>query len=127
MSVIDYEFALQFTAEWIESWNAHDLDRILSHYDDEFEMFSPVTVQAGGEPSGALRGKERVREYWSAAFERHPDLRFEHITTLVGVSSVTLYYRGVRGLSAEVFQFGPDGKVVKAFAHCAEEVRAHNA
>jgi ketosteroid isomerase-like protein len=117
MSVIDYEFALKCTAEWIESWNAHDLDRILSHYADDFEMSSPVIAQAGGEASGVMRGKERVRAYWSAAFERHPDLRFEHITTLAGVNSVTLYYRGVRGLSAEVFEFGPGGKVIKAFAH----------
>ena len=30
--------ANEFAAEWIEAWNAHDLDRILSHYTDDFEM-----------------------------------------------------------------------------------------
>ena len=39
------------------------------------------------------------------------------MTTLVGVDSVTLYYRGHRGLSAEVLYFGPTGKVRAAFAH----------
>lgn len=39
---MDKAFARQFTADWIESWNAHDLDRVLSHYADDFKMSSPV-------------------------------------------------------------------------------------
>jgi ketosteroid isomerase-like protein len=35
------EFAAQFAEEWIAAWNSHDLDRILSHYADDFEMASP--------------------------------------------------------------------------------------
>lgn len=31
--------------------------------------------------------------------------------------AVVLYYRGVRGLSAEVFFFGEGGRVVEAAAH----------
>lgn len=34
--------ANEFAAEWIEAWNAHDIDRILSHYTDDFEMNSPL-------------------------------------------------------------------------------------
>ena len=36
---------------------------------------------------------------------------------LKGANSITVYYRGHRGLSAEVFQFAASGKVAKAFAH----------
>ena len=114
---ISREFAAQFAAEWIAAWNAHDLDRILSHYRDDFEMSSPVIVQVAGEPSGRLRGKGAVGAYWRKALDRLPDLHFELLTTLVGIDSVTLYYRGPRGLSAEVFHFGDDGKVVRAHAH----------
>ena len=39
------DFAKQFATEWISAWNAHDLDAILSHYVDDFEMSSPVMVQ----------------------------------------------------------------------------------
>ena len=46
-----------------------------------------------------------------------PDLSFELITTLSGVNSIILYYRGPRGLAAEVFHFGPDYKVISAYAH----------
>jgi ketosteroid isomerase-like protein len=53
---MDKAFAEQFAADWIDSWNSHDLDRVLSHYDD-FEMSSPVIRQLVGEASGMLRGK----------------------------------------------------------------------
>lgn len=40
--MIDREWALEFARDWIESWNSHDMDRILSHYTDDFEMSSPL-------------------------------------------------------------------------------------
>ncbi|KJV06285.1 nuclear transport factor 2 family protein [Methylocucumis oryzae] len=115
--MIDKMFAEHFSADWIASWNAHDLDRILSHYTDDFEMSSPVIIKVTGEPSGALKGKESVASYWAKALQLAPNLHFELVTTLVGVNSITLYYNGVRGSSAEVFHFNQDGKVTSAYAH----------
>ena len=117
--MIDKKFAEQFAREWIDSWNSHDLDRILSYYDDQFEMSSPVIIQIAREPSGTLKGKDAVGAYWAKALQLIPDLRFELLTTLIGVNSITLYYRGHRGMSAEVFHFGRDRKVVRAYAHYA--------
>lgn len=115
--MIDSRFAQTFAGDWIEAWNAHDLDEILSHYTDDFEMSSPAIVTTMGEPSGKLKGKERMRAYWSKALEKYPDLRFEKLHVLVGVSSITIIYNGVRGLSAEVFHFDDQGKVHAAHAH----------
>jgi len=117
--MIDEKFAEHFAREWIDAWNSHDLDRVLSHYDDRFEMTSPVIIQIAHEPSGTLKGKDAVGAYWAKALQLLPDLRFEPVTTLLGVDSITLYYRGHRGMSAEVFHFGRDRKVVKAYAHYA--------
>jgi hypothetical protein len=83
-------------------------------------MASPIIMAMVGEPSGTLKGKEKVGAYWAKALQRIPDLRFELISILVGVNSLTLYYKSPRGLAAEVFHFGPDQKVVKAFAHYAD-------
>ena len=47
------------------------------------------------------------------------DLHFELHEVLLGVGSVTIHYQGARGPAAEVFHFGPDGKVVRAYAHYA--------
>ena len=110
-------FAERFAADWIAAWNSHDLDRVLTHYEDDFEMSSPLIATIAGEPSGKLRGIGAVRAYWSKALQKIPDLHFELVTTLVGVDSVTLYYSGHRGLSAEVLYFGPTGNVRAAFAH----------
>lgn len=115
---MDIEYAKQFAREWIEAWNNHDLEQVLAHYADDFEMNSPYIVQITGEPSGRLKGKAAVGAYWAKALAMIPDLHFELVSTLVGVNSITLYYKGARDrLSAEVFLFGPDGKVVEAFAH----------
>jgi ketosteroid isomerase-like protein len=118
---IDAAFAARFAADWIDAWNTHDLDRVMAHYAEDFEMSSPKIVQIAGEPSGTLRGKPAVRAYWARALQLIPDLQFELLVTLVGVDSVTLHYRGAGGrLAAEVFHFGADGKVARAFAHYAE-------
>jgi hypothetical protein len=119
MAMIDKKFAEHFASEWIGSWNSHDLSRVLSHYADDFEMSSPYIIQIAGEPSGTLHGKEAVGAYWAKALQLIPDLRFELVSTLIGVNSITLYYKGARSLAAEVFHFGPDRKVLRAYAHYA--------
>jgi ketosteroid isomerase-like protein len=111
------DFADHFALEWIAAWNAHDLERILSHYTEDFEMSSPYIVQLLGEPSGKLKGKDAIGRYWRRALERAPTLRFELVSTLVGVDSLVLYYQGARGMAAEVFFFDAAGKVSKAGAH----------
>ena len=118
--MIDKEFAQRFASEWIAAWNSHDLDRILAHYEDDFEMSSPVIPMLAGEPSGRLRGKAVVGAYWAKALQKYPDLRFDLVTALAGVDSVTVCYKGHRGFSAEVLHFSPGGKVRAAFAHYAE-------
>ena len=117
---MEKSFTEHFATDWIASWNAHDIERILSHYADDFEMSSPAITQIAGEPSGTLRGKDRVGAYWRKALELMPDLQFELRTVLVGVNSVTLYYKGARGrLVAEVFHFNAHLKVNRAVAHYA--------
>jgi ketosteroid isomerase-like protein len=71
---MDKAFAEHFAADWIGSWNAHDLRRVLSHYADDFEMSSPVIIQVAAEPSGTLRGKAAVGAYWAKALELTPNV-----------------------------------------------------
>ena len=117
LPMITQEFAARFAADWIAAWNAHDLDRILGHYTEDFEMASPVIAELMGEPSGRLKGKGTVRSYWAKALARHPALHFELLHALAGAASITIVYRGHRGLSAEVFWLDANGKVERAAAH----------
>ncbi len=115
--MLDRKFVKDFAADWIDSWNHHDLERILAHYTDDFAMSSPAIARVAGEPSGRLKGKKAVGAYWAKALELQTDLRFESIAALAGVDSIVLYYKGPRGLAAEVFHFDAGGKVTKAFNH----------
>jgi predicted ester cyclase len=117
---MDEKFAKSFASEWVEAWNAHDIERVLSHCTDDFEMCSPIIAQLLGEPSGSLRGKLAVSAYWRKALQAVPDLQFELISVLVSVRSLVIYYKGAKGrLSAEVFDLNSAGQIVKAVAHYA--------
>ena len=117
-SRITRDFADRFADEWIAAWNAHDLPRVLSHYEDDFEMASPLIVEIAGEPSGVLRGKEKVGPYWEKALQRAPDLHFEKLGVFVGARSWAIHYLNQKGrLSVENFEFSDRGLVTRAAAH----------
>ena len=115
-SMLTKQFAQHFAADWIDSWNAHDMQRILSHYTDDFEMSSPIIAQVVGEHSGILKGKEVIGAYWSKALEKFPDLKFELEGVYTGATSIVLTYTNVtRGVkAAELFYFNEQGKVYRA-------------
>jgi ketosteroid isomerase-like protein len=116
--MIDTDFAERFVHEWIEAWNSHDLEAVLSHYSDDFEMSSPFIVSFSPDSGGTLRGKEAVGQYWAAALEKFSDLHFVLNGVFVGADSVTVSYTSVLDKKAvEVFFFNEKGKVVKAAAH----------
>ena len=118
--MIDPAWARNFADEWIAAWNAHDLERIFSHYADGFEMTSPLIVERIKEASGALKGKENIRPYWQIGLSAVPPLKFELVDVLSGVNSLTIIYRRTSGeLAAEVLVFDDSGKVVKGVAHYA--------
>ena len=107
--------------QWVDAWNAHDLDRVLAHYTDDFEMSSPYIVTIAGEPSGVLRGKGAVAAYWRAALKRSPNLHFELHAVFRGVDSLALFYQSAPGVvGTEVFFFDASGKVARAHAHYGE-------
>jgi ketosteroid isomerase-like protein len=116
--MITAEFAQAFAEEWIAAWNSHDLERVLSHYTDDFEMSSPYIVEYMGEPSGTLKGKAAIRPYWGGALQRQPPLRFDLEQVYAGADSITIAYRRMDGrLAAEVLFFNAEGKAVKGVAH----------
>lgn len=115
--MIDKTFAENFAQDWVEAWNQHNLERILAHYSEDFEISSPMIIKVMAEPAGTLKGKESVRAYWEKALQLLPNLHFELIETLIGTHSIVLYYQGVSGKAAEVFHFNASGLVFKTYAH----------
>jgi ketosteroid isomerase-like protein len=95
-AIIDRAFAREFAAEWIAAWNSGDLERILSHYADDFEMRPPLIAERGFSPTGVLRGKAAIRPYWGGGLAAaNPPLKFELIDAYAGVNTVAIHYRSV--------------------------------
>ena len=116
--MITTQFAQEFAQQWVDAWNSHNLDGIMSHYAEGFEMTSPFIASIIQEPSGTLKGKDNVRAYWAKALERYPDLRMKLIEVLVGVDSITVYHHGVQGKRvADMLFFNDNHQVQRDIAH----------
>ena len=110
--------AKEFAQEWVEAWNFHDMERILSHYTDDFEITSPMIKIATGVDTGTLKGKENIRKYWSTALQKIPDLHFDLKDVTECIGSIALYYQSVLGkMSIEVMFYNDDDKIYKVLAH----------
>ena len=62
--------AWKLAEHWIAAWNSHDLELIMTHYDDGIELTSPVALQLVGAGEGTVCGKENVRAYFRRGIER---------------------------------------------------------
>ncbi|REC63482.1 nuclear transport factor 2 family protein [Chryseobacterium pennae] len=108
----------EFAQTWINVWNSHDLEDILSHYSDDIEITTPMIVMATGGRESSLKGKDTVREYWRKALNKFPDLYFDLIHSTAGVNSVALFYKSIMDKRAvEVMFFDEEGKINRMYAH----------
>ena len=108
----------KFAEEWINAWNSHNLDAILSHYSEDIEITTPMIKLALGVENGSLKGKKLVADYWQKALAKLPELHFELYEITTGVNSIALYYKSVMNKNAiEVMFFDENGKVNKMIAH----------
>ncbi len=115
--MIEIAWARAWAEEWIAAWNAGDLDRILSHYADDFSMTSTYIVERMGEPTGTLRGKAAVGAYWAQGLAMKPPLHFVLIDVLAGVSSLAIHYASNRGrIVVEVIHFDGERRAIRGEA-----------
>ena len=107
-----------FAKEWLEAWNSHDLDKIMEHYSENIDFVSPIIQQMGINAEGKISNKSDLKDYFSKALQKYPDLHFELHHELKGANSTVLFYRSVNNsFSAEYMELNSDGKVSKVRAH----------
>jgi predicted ester cyclase len=112
------EDAWKFANDWVAAWNAHDLELILTHYDEAIELASPIAVELLGKPNGRVTGKQDLRAYFQKGLVAFPELRFHLEDVLWGIDSVVLYYINQKGThTAEFMQLSASGKVARVAAH----------
>jgi predicted ester cyclase len=103
---------------WVAAWNAHDLDLIMTHYEDAIELISPVAARLLGTPDGKVAGKSNLRAYFQRGLEAYPDLHFHLEDVLWGINSIVLYYTNQKGTrTAEFMELSASGKVVRVVAN----------
>ena len=109
--------AHSFAKHWIESWNSHDLDAIMSHYSDDIVLTSPVAAKLLGDPAGTVKGKVALRAYFQKGLEFYPQLRFDLVDVMWGISSVVLYYTNQNSTKSGEFMEVKDGKITRVVAN----------
>ncbi|RRJ93791.1 nuclear transport factor 2 family protein [Flavobacterium macacae] len=101
---------------WFDAFNNHNLEQLLSLYDEDAKHFSPKLKIRKPETNGYVEGKSALREWWKEAFERLPSLHYK-VTSLTANSDRVFmeYVRNVDGeqdmLVAEVLEV-KDGKII---------------
>jgi|HubBroStandDraft_6_1064221.scaffolds.fasta_scaffold190757_3 predicted ester cyclase len=117
-TAVTREEAWNLANHWVAAWNLHDLDLIMTHYDDAIELTSPAAAQLLGTVDGKVVGKANLRAYFQRGLEAYPELNFRLEDVLSGVSSVVFYYTNQKGTrTAEFMEMSKVGKVVRVVAN----------
>lgn len=88
----------QIARNWFEAFNQHDLEKLLSLYDDHAKHYSPKLKVRKPETNGLIKGKAALRAWWQDAFDRLPSLRYEVLRLTPHDDRVFMeYLRHVKG------------------------------
>jgi predicted ester cyclase len=97
----------KFADGWIRAWNSRDLEAIMSHYAPEVVLTSPTAAKLLG-----------VRSYFERGLQAFPNLTFELLDVMWGISSVVLYYLNQKGTkTAEFMELDANQKVSRVVAN----------
>ena len=103
-----------FARQWVAAWNSHDLDAIMSHYDVDVVLISPVAAKILDDQSGTVEGKGALRNYFERGLELYPTLHFELLDVVGGLSSIVVCYKSDKGTrTAEFMEFAKNGKIIR--------------
>ena len=102
--------------KWFDAFNSHNLDQLLSLYDEDAEHYSPKLKIRKPETLGMIIGKPALREWWQDAFDRLPSLNYKVTSLTANGDRVFMeYVRSVDGeenmLVAEVL-IVKEGKII---------------
>jgi ketosteroid isomerase-like protein len=102
--------------KWFDAFNNHNLEQLLSLYDDDAEHYSPKLKIHKPETNGLVVGKQALRNWWQDAFDRLPSLNYKVTSLTANGDRVFMeYIRSDAGeddmLVAEVL-IVRDGKII---------------
>jgi ketosteroid isomerase-like protein len=83
--------------DWIDAWNAHDLDRISHHYAENVVFEANTVMARWNREDGRLAGRAEVREQFRKGLELAPDLHFTLEEVFLAPSGYAVLYRRENG------------------------------
>lgn len=83
---------LDVARKWLQAFNEHHLENLLSLYNDNAIHFSPKLKMRHPETNGLIKGKDALRSWWKDAFERLPQLQYQERTLTADASRVFMEY-----------------------------------
>ncbi len=106
----------EIAKQWFAAFNEHNLEKLLSLYDNNARHYSPKLKIRQPESNGLVSGKVALRDWWRDAFTRLPTLHYHYTTLTANDDRVFMeYVRSVTGepdmLVAEVLEI-KDGHIV---------------
>lgn len=113
---------LSIAHSWFEAFNTHNIEKLVSLYDDEAQHFSPKLKIRHPETNGFVKGKNALHVWWQDAFERLPSLHYKVTSLTANSDRVFLeYLRTVENesemLVAEVLEIKEDKIIASRVYH----------
>jgi ketosteroid isomerase-like protein len=78
--------------EWFIAFNEHDIEKLLALYDEHAEHYSPKLKVHQPETNGLIKGKHALRNWWSDAFARLPQLHYELLQLTTEGETIFMQY-----------------------------------
>jgi len=113
-------FVKEHVKKWVNAWNNHDLNTVLSLYSEDVEFSSPkIKVVFPGRKLSKVTSKSELEEYWAKALKNYPNLYFIPKQTILQVNICIFEYYAIldgknRTSVIEKFEFQEDGRVRKS-------------
>lgn len=102
--------------KWFDAFNNHQLEQLLSLYDEDAEHYSPKLKIRKPETQGMIIGKQALHDWWQEVFDGLPSLNYKVTSLTANGDRVFMeYVRSVEGeeniLVAEVL-IVKEGKII---------------
>lgn len=78
--------------KWFDAFNKHDIELLLSLYDENATHYSPKLKIHQPETNGFIKGKETLRTWWTDSFKRLPELHYEVLKLTADEEQVFMEY-----------------------------------
>jgi hypothetical protein len=112
--MVERKILLDHARDWLNAWNTRDINRIMLHYHEDVEFYSPTVIKRWNEPEGRLIGKTALRNHFLKGFEDGNHIKFELLGILGGLDCVAMVYRkGPAGMGVNVVSMNAEGLIRK--------------